>query len=211
MTLKQSTVLLGDSIFDNLSYVPEGQDVASHLRRLVSDDAEVVLLAVDGATTHEIAHQIPKIPAHASHLILSAGGNDALSRAEILALSATSVTEVLILMARIQQEFQAAYRGLVGSLAELKLPLFISTIYYPVLLEDEFQSALAPALSLFNDVILSLAFEQHLPVIDMRLACSQPEHFANVIEPSAAGGERIAEAVANAIAGSDPVSQVFAS
>ncbi len=52
---------------------------------------------------------------------------------------------------------------------------------------------------MFNDVILRVAFEHHLPVIDLRLVCNEPVDYANPIEPSGRGGRKIAGAIARAI------------
>ena len=51
---------------------------------------------------------------------------------------------------------------------------------------------------MFNDVILRVAFEHHLPVIDLRLVCNEPADYANPIEPSGRGGRKIALAIARA-------------
>ena len=50
----------------------------------------------------------------------------------------------------------------------------------------------------FNDVILRVAFENRLAVIDLRLVCSEPADYANPIEPSGGGGLKIATAIARA-------------
>ena len=71
-------VLLGDSIFDNESYVPEGLDVISHLRQRLDAASQATLLAVDGATAKDIPFQVLDVPDDSTHLVLSAGGNDAL-------------------------------------------------------------------------------------------------------------------------------------
>ena len=55
------------------------------------------------------------------------------------------------------------------------------------------------ALSIFNDVILRVAFEHHLPVIDLRLICNEPADYANPIEPSGRGGWKIANAIARSL------------
>ena len=47
------------------------------------------------------------------------------------------------------------------------------------------------ALAVFNDVILQVALARNLDVIDLRAVCSTPSDFANPIEPSAVGGEKI--------------------
>jgi len=77
-------VLLGDSIFDNAAYVNGGPDVIKQLRSLLPRDWQATLLAIDGSVTSDVIKQIPKIPASATHLIVSVGGNDGLSNADIL-------------------------------------------------------------------------------------------------------------------------------
>jgi hypothetical protein len=52
------------------------------------------------------------------------------------------------------------------------------------------------ALGVFNDVITRAAFARGLPLLDLRLICSRDEDFANPIEPSVRGGDKIAAAIA---------------
>ncbi|HUG90419.1 MAG TPA: hypothetical protein VML55_06280 [Planctomycetaceae bacterium] len=56
----------------------------------------------------------------------------------------------------------------------------------------------ATALCLFNDVIVREAFRARIPVLDLRLLCVEPKDYSDVspIEPSAAGGAKIAAAIA---------------
>jgi hypothetical protein len=66
---------------------------------------------------------------------------------------------------------------------------------------------------MFNDVILRAAFHWRLQVIDLRLVCAEPSDYANPIEPSGSGGEKIARAIAVAlgqVAGDARSSAVFA-
>ena len=44
--------------------------------------------------------------------------------------------------------------------------------------------------------ILRVAISHRLPVIDLRAICASPEDYANPIEPSSAGGAKIARAIA---------------
>ena len=102
-------VLLGDSIFDNASYVPGGPDVTQHLRRALPG-WRVTLLAVDGAVVDDVARQLQALPADATHLVVSAGGNDALIQGSFaLQQEAGSVAAAL----------HRAQRELADALAEL--------------------------------------------------------------------------------------------
>src|SRR5712664_1385755 len=71
-------VLLGDSIFDNGAYTEGGPDVISQVRQLLPDGWHASLFAVDGATTVDVPYQVHRVPPDSTHLVLSAGGNDAL-------------------------------------------------------------------------------------------------------------------------------------
>lgn len=61
-------VLLGDSIFDNARYVPGRPPVIEQVRRSVPAGWKATLLAVDGHTAEDVASQLPRVPADATHL-----------------------------------------------------------------------------------------------------------------------------------------------
>ena len=76
--MKKHITLIGDSIFGNKTYVPDGNSVHEHLlEQLVSPDT-VSLVAVDGAVVNSVLRQIERVPDETTHLVLSVGGNDAL-------------------------------------------------------------------------------------------------------------------------------------
>src|SRR5437764_9100023 len=77
-------VLLGDSIFDNAVYVPGGPPFVEQLRAVLGRDWQVTLLAIDGHVTADTIGQLAKLPRGATHLVISAGGNDALGHLDLL-------------------------------------------------------------------------------------------------------------------------------
>src|SRR5436190_9512056 len=88
-------VLLGDSIFDNVMYTAGGPAVIRQVSALVPSGWRASLLAVDGAIAAHVVGQMARLPRDASHLVLSAGGNDALGHVSIFDSSASSTAEVL--------------------------------------------------------------------------------------------------------------------
>jgi hypothetical protein len=192
-------VLLGDSIFDNGAYVAGGPDVAAQLRGIAGERTAVTLLAIDGAVVAGVARQIQHIPRGATHLVLSVGGNDALGYLGILERPAASVGEVLDLLAAIRVEFERGYAEVVEQLVATRLPLVLCTIYEGALPDAELRRRALAALPAFNEAILRTALENRLSLIDLRLVCDQPTDYANPIEPSVAGGEKIARVVAEAV------------
>jgi hypothetical protein len=204
--------LLGDSIFDNAAYTGGEPDVVAHLRAILPAPWKATLCAVDGATTAGVAGQLARVPADASHLVLSVGGNDALMNSDLLALPARSTTEALLLFAERVARFEASYRAAVDAVVRLGRPTTVCTVYNGNL-EPERARVARVGLMTFNDAILRAAFERGLSVIDLRLVCDEPADYANPIEPSGRGGRKIAEAVARitgALGGPPRLSQVFA-
>ena len=112
-------ILLGDSIFDNAPYTRGGPAVASQVRKLVPPGWTVSLLAVDGSSTDDISGQMQRLPKDATHLILSVGGNNALTYASRLGISLFGMlgaftSKALDSLADVSEDFERQYRSAVG-------------------------------------------------------------------------------------------------
>lgn len=68
-------ILLGDSIFDNGSYVARSQPaVIDQLKAKIKDQGwNATLIAVDGNVLSDVANQIKRVPKDATHLFVSIG------------------------------------------------------------------------------------------------------------------------------------------
>jgi hypothetical protein len=207
-------VLLGDSVFDNRAYVRKGEpDVVAQVRGKLPLGWRATLLAVDGAVTTSVGAQLPKIPADASHLVLSIGGNDALGSSGILRENARSVAEVMTRIADIRDSFARSYRKMLDEVVKHRLPTAICTIYDARFPDPQEQRHVVAALSFLNDVITREVFSRNLSLIDLRLICNEDADYANPIEPSARGGDKIAAVIAKyaMIPMSSGYSQIFVS
>ena len=191
-------VLLGDSILDNKNYVGSDPDVLTHLKEMIPSGWKATLCAVDGETTSGIKKQIKRVPANATHLFLSVGGNDALMNANLLYNQESIGIFLLRELAMVADAFRSSYLSAVNLLTALRKPIYLFTIYNGNL-EPDIEAAAKSAVAVFNDKIYSVANELHLPVIELRRICNQPEDYANPIEPSGIGGKKIAQAILNAI------------
>jgi hypothetical protein len=204
-------VLLGDSIFDNQVYVSPEPDVRTQLQARLNGDWKITLLAVDGHVTADVSRrQLQRMPRDATNLVVSVGGNDALSHASILGERAGSVAEAIGRLAQAQSSFATAYSDMIEAVLQLGIRTSVCTIYdanYP----EPQRRLVVTALALFNDVITRAAFSRGLPLIDLRLICSEPSDYANPIEPSSRGGDKIAAAIAAMVRGDEvrPVSSVW--
>jgi len=188
-------VLLGDSVFDNKAYVGTEPDVTAHLKRIIPDGWEVTLRAVDGSLVRAVVQQFATIPADASHLVVSVGGNDALMNADVLNMPVSSSAEFLSVLSERIAEFEESYKEMLSSVVTLGLPVAVSTIYYPNFADRQLQRIAVVALSSFNDVIIRQAAVNKIPILDLRLICNEPDDYANEIEPSGKGGAKIAAAI----------------
>jgi lysophospholipase L1-like esterase len=144
-------VLLGDSIFDNASYVPDRPPVEQQVRQALPAGWKVTLLAVDGHTTQDVASQLARLPDDASHLFVSVGGNDALGAGWILGQRVHLVDEALRLL---------------HALKATGKPVTVCTIYDQV---PGLGTAERAALACFNETILREAVAARFNVIDLRL------------------------------------------
>src|SRR3972149_6612342 len=193
---EQHIILLGDSIFDNIAYIPGGEsDVITQLRCKLPQGWEATLNAVDGSKIDDVMRQVKQLPQDASFLVVSVGGNDALSHSYIFNQGAQSTAEVLLNLADIQEEFQRNYHSMLETVLSCNLPTAICSIYYPRFPDPALQRVAIVGLSVFNDCIIYETFRFRLPLIDLRLICNEDRDYANEIEPSVHGGEKITDAI----------------
>lgn len=192
-------VLIGDSILDNGAYVARGDDVTSRLKARLPDD-KITLLARDGAVTEGALGQLSALPDDATHLVISAGGNDALRSIGVLAEPARTVAEALGRVLVVRDRFADQYCKLLDEAQRFAPPAAVCTIY-DVRLPDLQERALANlALGVLNDVITREAARRRLALIDLRVMFTSEAHFANAIEPSEQGSELIAAAIRDVVA-----------
>jgi hypothetical protein len=189
-------VLAGDSIFDNGVYIAPGEPpVIAQVEALLPPGSRATLLAVDGSITADVPAQVMRTPNDATHIVVSVGGNDALGHLGMLTESARSVAEVFGRIAAIGERFEADYERMVAAVLRRGLPTALCAIYYPHFEDPGMQRLAVAGLATFNDCILRAAIARGLPVLDLRRICDELADYANPIEPSAAGGAKIARAI----------------
>ena len=196
-------ILLGDSVFDNGAYVGGGPDVIAQVRERLPAGSGATLAAVDGALIGNVARQVDRVPSAGTHLVVSAGGNDALMHSGVLGERAGSMAEALERLRAIAAYFEREYAAMLEAVAPRRLPTAVCTIYYPRYPDPVRQRLAVQALAVPNDVILRQAFARGLPVLDLRLICDRDEDYANPIEPSSIGGAKIADAIVRLVATHD--------
>lgn len=194
-------VLLGDSVFDNAPYVAAGDDVVAALRRRLPPGWRATLLARDGAVLAGIREQTGRVPADATHLVVSGGGNDALGWTALFGEPVATVGEALGRLAAVRREFARRYGAMLDEVVRLGRPLALCTIYDVRFPDPAFREVALAALTLLNDAITREAGRRNLPLLDLRTLLDEDADFANPIEPSARGSEKLAEAILEAVGG----------
>lgn len=199
---RRHIVLLGDSIFDNGRYVPGELPVIEQLQKVLGRDHAATLCAQDGDVVADVTGQLAKVPKDATHLVVSAGGNDALGHQGLLERGATTSAELLGELAGVRAAFLDRYTKMLAAVRARGLPTAVCTIY-----DSNFaapKKALADvALTVFNDAILRAAGDAGVPVVDLRRVFRAPADYANPIEPSAIGGAKMVDVIARMIVGHD--------
>jgi GDSL-like Lipase/Acylhydrolase family len=197
-------VLLGDSIFDNKVYVGEDDPaVIDQLRRHLPDTWHATLLAVDGDVTSDVITQLKGLPDDATHLVISVGGNDGLQSRAVLSQTVADVADGLLAMAEVRERFKRDYLAMLATVLAVKKPTAVCTIYDPNFDNAVEQRICVQALAAFNDVITRAAVRHGLPVIDLRVLFDSPKDYANPIEPSAIGGDKLTRTITAVVTGHD--------
>ena len=196
-------VLLGDSILDNAAYVGGGPAVIDQVKAVLGAAWKASLLAVDGSVTADVKSQLKKLPADTTHVVVSVGGNDALGHTDILDARSRSTAETLERLAEIATDFERRYHSMLETVLATRKSTAICTIYYPRFPDRRLQRLSTTALTVFNDAILRVGFLAGVPIVDLRLVCDEDADYANAIEPSSHGGEKIARALGKLVAKHD--------
>ena len=187
-------VLLGDSRLRQCRLCRRRPGCGPALREILPAGWRATLQARDGAVIAELAAQLERLPADASHLVASVGGNDALGEAALLDAKLTrwpSLGADHGCPRAVPFRLRAHARQALG----LGLPLAVCTIYEPRFPEPVLRRLAATALTALNDVITREAFARGVDCIDLRIVCDEDADFANPIEPSVRGGAKIARAI----------------
>ena len=190
-----------------LGYVAGAPAVIDQVQKTVPVGWKASLLAVDGDTSIQVPDQINRLPSDCTHLVLSAGGNDAIGCLDLMGTPASNVMGALGTLSKMLASFEQSYKVLMAELLSLNRPLMVCTIYdrVPGLVDP-----LKLALALFNDVIIRNAASRGVPVLDLRMICTEPGDYStkSPIEPSSQGGSKIATKMTSAMVGHDFSSEI---
>ena len=205
---RQVIILLGDSILDNQPYVARFQpSVITQLRRKIrhrGEPWEARRRAVDGATIgNVIMDQIPHIPEDATILVLSAGGNDGLRFLNDHWAEMMNPCRWFSLLSQFTELFSEGYAQMAERIREkadaLGAKVAVCTIYVPRWRFPFVSMLTSVAIRYMNSVIKREAKKHGFDVIDVYSLFSEAKDYANPIEPSIYGGDKITHNIINLV------------
>ncbi|HEY1390794.1 MAG TPA: hypothetical protein VGF38_19825, partial [Ktedonobacterales bacterium] len=120
----------------------------------------------------------------------------ALGHLDTLTSPANSVVEAIARLAAIQDQFEPTYRSMLDAVLAYRLPTAVCTIYNGNFPDAAYQRLATFGVISWDDTILHCAIERGLPALELRQICTDAADYANPIEPSARGGDKIAAAIA---------------
>jgi lysophospholipase L1-like esterase len=201
--------LMGDSSFDNESYVAKGEkDVLAWVHTKMPKGWRANLVALDGAVNSGIAQQLDMAREHfpeTTHFVVSVGGNDALAHSGLMRVNPRSAKSFLGMISRAAHEFEYSYHKMLDTLicgVRTDQKIIACTIYNPNFSDDHNdpeQMMGVELVKIFNDAIYRQCLSFGVSIIEARMVYTSPEHYANPIEPSTLGAERISRAILEAV------------
>jgi len=178
---KKTIILLGDSVFNNNSYVEKGKAVNEILQKNADKNTSIICLAINDSTINNIYQQLENVNIDLNDklttVFLSVGGND------IMKLQQQNLDTTF-----------EKYKTLIGAITS-KLPnvkLVLLNIYYPTntskydLLIDKWNT---------NIDIEYESNDKNIYILNLSNLLKEPSDFVFDIEPSIAGGEKIANKI----------------
>ena len=196
---KHYVSLLGDSIIDNKVYVEEGElSVTEHLQH--NSSSNFTMIAVDGDTTEDVLeNQLDNLKEPVSHIVLSIGGNDLLQNLHLLQDETSGMKFALEKSSELIGEIQENYTKILEHLSNYDAKVLLCTVYEGDLKSDvmlaQFDKAGQAMLKMHNDTVYYLASKFEVDVLELRNIFTNKEDYANPIEPSHIGGEKLAKAI----------------
>ena len=200
--MKNHLTLLGDSIIDNNPYVHRtGLPVEKHLKKMLPDWS-IEKRAIDGSVIEDVINlQLGNLKKD-SPVALSAGGNNLLKSFGIVQDDAKmTFNQIMKTLKPVIEKFENDYENLLN---KIQSPALVFTIYNPAFHhydETEFmspyQEACEVTVNIFNDIIQRLILKKGFEVLELRALFTEKNDYANSIEPSHQGGEKIAKFITN--------------
>lgn len=194
-------VLLGDSTLDNGRYLDlAGGELSVEkqlAKRCLERGWDLTVLAQDGSMLDDVRkRQLPLIPQTATHIVLSASGNDLLSLLNQMVVANFTLSSMYETIGAGLTSVSDDYRDILKELKGFGCHSACCTLYRPNFNHLFFKSLATMSLGLHNSRISQISEELDVSIIDLANMFDGPDDFANPLELSTTGGSKLVENVA---------------
>tara|TARA_Y100000591_G_scaffold315615_1_gene323383 strand:- start:140 stop:850 length:711 start_codon:yes stop_codon:yes gene_type:complete len=187
------------------------------------NETKIKKIAIDGFTMSDLIENSLNTEdlGEATHIVVSIGGNDLLHNISFL----QTTSDLSRIMGKgamigkwgakelnptrnkvfeetyfeIIQPFKQQYETIVANLSNHRANLLLCTVYEGDLVDsDEFSDVINSSktmVSIFNDIVYRTANKFNVDVLELRNIFTSPQDYANPIEPSHIGGEKLAQEI----------------
>jgi len=198
-------VLLGDSTLDNVRYLNAAfgeLSIEKQLAQRCADNGwELTVLAQDGSMLEDVhVRQLPFIPERATHIVLSASGNDLLALLNQMVAAQFSLSSMYTAIGEGLLQVAERYRDLIQALKGLGCHLACCTVYRPNFDHLFFKSLAMVSLGMHNSRIQQVSVDLDSSVIDLASLFVDNEDFANPLELNTRGGSKVVENISTFVA-----------
>ena len=187
------------------------------------NEPEIKKIAVDGFTMNDLIENSLNTEdlGEATHIVVSIGGNDLLHNISFLQTTSDlsrimgkgsmigkwGTKELNPTRNKVFEEtyfeiikpFKQQYETIVANLSNQRANLLLCTVYEGDLVDsDEFSdvsNSSKTMVSIFNDIVYRTANKFNVDVLELRNIFTSPQDYANPIEPSHTGGEKLAQEI----------------
>ena len=178
---KKTIILLGDSVFNNNTFVEKGKAVNELLKKNSDENTTIICLARNDSTINNIYQQLSDVNIDLNDklttVFLSVGGNDIMNMRE------KNVDDIF-------EKYNTLTKAITTKLPNVKLVLL--NVYYP------------PNKANYNsridkwNTMIDLEYEsnnKNIYILNLANLLTEPSDFVFDIEPSSTGGEKIANKI----------------
>lgn len=180
---KSTFILLGDSILDNKLYVKEENSIENLLK--YKSNGDIFCHAKDNSSINNVYTQIDNISSlkekNLTTIFISVGGNDILAEIENENINKKNFS--------IDKIFKR-YTNLINYLKSEfpKASIVIMDLYYP---PEHKYIKYHYIIKEWNDKLYKFGLEKNIPILKISSFINKPEDFANEIEPSITGSQKL--------------------
>jgi hypothetical protein len=152
-------------------------------------------ISVVSAAEVERAGPARVLPRDATHAMIFIEGNHAIEQSGLLDSRPDTCAQTLEQLALAADEFERTLERLIRVAQAARLVIMVCTMFQPNYKDPARQRTACAALAVFNDRVTKRAAEARVALIDLRLACNEPDDYDKPTLLSKSGVRKVANVI----------------